>query len=175
MCLNHFNTATTLIEMMKDGPQYVRVTAGPRIGTIGRVLEVKSKYFSSHDYRLSVQGRKSFWVKGGILDHLKGYQGSTVYQIDRSVPQHHDLMGRVIEMGHTVLFPRSTEGAKVDMVLGTVKRISPKGTIYAKLFHNSQGSSQLASDLVRIGKPSSSLVIDTGTVDKVILAKLSQF
>lgn len=174
MCLNHFNTATTLIEMMKDGPQFVKVTVGPKSGTIGQVLEVRSKYFSSHDYRLSVQGRKSFWVKGGYLDHIRGYQGPTIYCVDHSIPRHHDLMGRMIDVGHTVLFPRSTEGAKVDMVMGTVKRISPKGTIYAKLFHNSQGPAHLESGLVRIGKPSSALVIDTGTVDKVVLAKLSQ-
>lgn len=175
MSLNHFNAATTLIEMMKDGPQFVEVILGPKIGTIGQVTEVRSKYYSAHDYRIAVKGHKAFWIKGHSLKHLQGYRGPTRYLIDRSIPRHFDIMGRKIEIGHTVLFPRITDGAKVDMVMGTVKRISEKGTIYAKLFHNSQGQEYLTSDLVRIGKPCRAMIIDNGTVDQVLLAKLSQF
>jgi hypothetical protein len=83
-------------------------------------------------------------------------------------------MGREIEVGHTILFPRGTEGARVDMVMGTVKKISSKGAIYALLFKNSQGG-DLVDGLVRVGKPGSAMIIDKGTVDQVLLAKLSKF
>lgn len=174
MSLNNFNTATYLIKSMESGPQYVRVTAGPREGTVGRVMSVRSKYFSSHDYQLAVKGRRSFWMKGSDLEHVEDWKGGTHYAVCHDTPSHHDLMGRTIEVGQTILFPRGTEGARVDMVMGTVKKISDKGAIYAKLFKSGQGN-EVGSELVRVGKPNSAMIISKDLGDHVMLAKLASF
>ena len=174
MSLNDFKTATTLIKAMEDGPQYVRVTAGSRIGTIGRVMMVRTKYYSAHDYQLAVKGRRSFWMKGSDLEHLPNHRSGTHYIVNHETPTYNDLMGRRIEVGQTILFPRGCEGARVDMVMGTVRRISNKGAIYAKLFKSGQGN-DLGDGLVRVGKPGSAMIIDKGTTDQVMLAKLAAF
>jgi hypothetical protein len=172
MSLNNYQTAMGLLKAMEDGPQYAKVIAGPRAGTIGRVMQVSSKYYSAHEYRLSVKGKRPFWVKGSFLEHLVNWAGGTFFAEDKATPFYNDLMGRRIEIGHTILFPRGTEGARVDMVMGTVKQISEKGTIYAKLFKSGQGNEDVLSALVRVGKPSSAMIIDNGTVNQVMLAKL---
>jgi hypothetical protein len=174
MNLNNYHAATSLIKSMEDGPQFVRIISGVREGTVGRVVSVRSKYYSAHDYQLSVNGRRSFWMKGSELEHLADWKGGTHFVEDReTTPRFNDLMGRTIEIGHTILFPRGTEGARVDMVMGTVKKISDKGAIYAKLFKSAQGNK--AGDLVRVGKPTSAMILDGGTVNQVMLAKLSMF
>lgn len=174
MSLNNHHSAMALIKAMDTGPQFVRITAGSRKGTVGRVMEVRSKYYSAHDYQLAVRGRRAFWVKGSELEHLGDWKGGTHYANNPATPTYHDLMGRQIEVGHTILFPRGTEGARVDMVMGTVRKISEKGTIYARLFKSGQGN-EVSNDLVRVGKPSSAMILDKGTVDQVMLAKLSMF
>jgi hypothetical protein len=171
MNLNNYQAAMSLIASMEDGPQFVRVIAGLREGTVGRVMSVRSKYYSAHDYQLAVGTRRGFWIKGSELEHLPNWKGGTHFAEDPETPRFNDLMGRTIEIGHTIIFPRGTEGARVDMVMGTVKKISDKGTIYAKLFKSAQGNT--ATDLVRVGKPASAMILDKGTVDQVMLAKLS--
>jgi len=173
MNLNNYNAAMTLIKGMEDGTQFVRVTAGLREGTVGRVVSVRSKYYSAHDYQIAVTGRRSFWMKGSELEHLEDWKGGTRYSEVTEIPRHHDLMGRTIEIGHTILFPRGTEGARVDMVMGTVHKISDKGAIYAKVFKSVKGENLSAS--IRVGKPNSAMIIDRGTVDQVMLAKLTNF
>jgi hypothetical protein len=174
MSLNNFNSATYLIKAMEDGAQYVRVVAGPREGTVGRVMSVRSKYYSAHDYQLAVKGRRSFWMKGSDLEHLENWHGGTHYAKNSETPTFNDLMGRRLEVGQTILFPRGTEGARVDMVMGTVRKISDKGAIYAKLFKSGHGN-ELDDCLVRVGKPGSAMIIDKGTADQVMLAKLAAF
>ena len=175
MSLNNYHTAMCLLKAMEDGAQFVRVTAGPREGTVGRVMQVNSKYFSAHEYQIAVKGKRPFWVKGSSLEHLEGWAGGTHFAEDKSTPTYHDLMGRTIEVGHTILFPRGTEGARVDMVMGTVRRISDKGAIYAKLFKSGQGNEEHVGRAVRVGKPNSAMILDKGTVDQVVMAKLSMF
>lgn len=174
MSLNNFNTATSLIKAMESGAQYVRVTAGPRKGTVGRVMSVKSKYYSAHDYQLAVKGRRSFWMKGSDLEHLEDWKGGTHHARNDETPTFNDLMGREIEVGHTLVFSRrANETSGSEMVMGTVRKISSKGAIYAKLFHSSQGG--VDTSLVRVGKPGSAMIIDKGTTDQVMLAKLAAF
>lgn len=172
MNLNNFHAATTVIESMKEGPQYVRVIAGPREGTVALVMSVHSKYYSAHDYQVSVKGRRSFRMKGSDLEHLPEWGGGTHFAHNDETPTYNDLMGRTIEVGHTILFPRGTEGARVDMVMGTVRKISDKGAIYARLFKSGQGN-EIGKKLVRVAKPNSAMILDKGTVDQVLLAKLS--
>lgn len=174
MSLNNYNSATHLIKSMESGAQYVKVTAGPRAGSVGRVMSVRSKYYSAHDYQLAIKGRRSFWMKGSDLIHLPNHRGGTHYSHNRETPTYNDLMGRTIDVGHTILFPRGTEGARVDMVMGTVRKISDKGAIYAKLFKSGQGN-EVADELVRVGKPGSAMIIDKGALDQVVLAKLAAF
>jgi len=174
MSLNNYNAATNLIKSMEDGAQYVRVVAGPREGTVGRVMSVRSKYYSAHDYQLAVNGRRSFWMKGSDLEHLSNWRGGTHFSNNPQTPVYNDLLGRRLEVGQTILFPRGTEGARVDMVMGTVKKISDKGAIYAKLFKSGQGN-ELEDGLVRVGKPGSAFIIDKGAADQVMLAKLAAF
>lgn len=174
MSLNNFNTATSLMKAMEAGAQYVRVTAGPRKGTVGRVMAVKTKYYSAHDYQLAVKGRRSFWMKGSDLEHLEDWKGGTSHSRCDETPTFNDLMGRQIEVGHTLVFSRrASETSGSEMVMGTVRKISDKGAIYAKLFHSSQGG--VDSSLVRVGKPGSAMIIDKGTTDQVMLAKLAAF
>lgn len=175
MSLNNYHTAMGLLKAMEEGAQFVRVTAGPREGTVGRVMQVTSKYYSAHEYQIAVKGKRPFWVKGSSLEHLENWRGGTHFAEDKTTPSYNDLMGRTIEIGHTILFPRGTEGARVDMVMGTVKKISDKGTIYARLFKSGQGNEEVLSALVRVGKPNSAMILDKGTVDQVMLAKLMSF
>jgi hypothetical protein len=174
MNLNHFKAASSLIESMKAGPQYVKITAGPRENTIGRVMSVRSKYYSAHDYQLSVAGRRSFWAKGSDLEHLRNHTGGTHYAYNGETPVYNDLMGRRLEVNQTILFPRGTEGARVDMVMGTIQKVSARGAIYARLFKSGQGN-DLHEGMVRVGKPGSAMIIDRGTMDTVLLAKLAAF
>lgn len=174
MSLNNYQTAMSLLKAMEDGPQFVRVTAGPREATVGRVMEVSSKYYSAHEYKIAVKGKRPFWVKGSNLEHLENWRSGTHFAEDKSTPTYHDLMGRTIEINHTILFPRGTEGARVDMVMGTVKKISDSGAIYARLFKSGQGN-ECSGSLVRVGKPNSAMILDKGTVDQVMLAKLTSF
>lgn len=173
MNLNMHQSAMTLLKAMEEGPQFVRVTAGPRVGTVGRVMQVNSKYYSAHEYQVAVKGKRPFWVKGSHLEHLANWRGGTHFAEDKTTPTYNDLMGRTIEVGHTILFPRGTDGARVDMVMGTVRRISNKGAIYARLFKSGQGNDDIKGALVRVGKPTSAMILDKGTVDQVMLAKLS--
>lgn len=172
MSLNNYHTAMGLLKAMEDGSQFVRVTAGPREGTVGRVIQVNSKYYSAHEYQIAVKGKRPFWVKGSSLEHLENWGGGTHFAEDKTTPAYNDLMGRTICIGQTILFPRGTEGARVDMVMGTVKKISEKGTIYARLFKSGQGN-EVLSELVRVGKPNSAMILDNGTVNQVMIAKLT--
>lgn len=174
MCLNNHPTAIKLLAAMEDGPQFVRVIAGSREGTVGRVMQVNSKYYSAHEYQIAVKGKRPFWVKGSYLEHLTDWQGGTHFAQDNTTPSYNDLMGRAIEVGHTILFPRGADGARVDMVMGTVRKISDKGTIYARLFKSGMGA-ELSGELVRVGKPTSAMILDNGTVNQVMLAKLASF
>lgn len=175
MSLNNFNTATALIKAMESGAQYVRVVAGPREGSVGRVMQVTSKYYSAHEYQISIKGKRAFWVKGSDLEHLPDWRGGTHYARNDETPSYNDLMGRRIEVGHTLVFSRrSGENGSSDMVMGTVKKISDKGAIYTKLFMSSQDGG-CSSTLVRVGKPGSAMIIDKGTTDQVMLAKLAAF
>lgn len=174
MSLNNYNSAMFLIKAMEAGAQYVKVVAGPREGTVGRVMSVRSKYYSAHDYQVAVKGRRSFWMKGSDLEHLENWRGGTHYAMNRETPVFNDLMGRRIEVGQTILFPRGTEGARVDMVMGTVRKISDKGAIYAKLFKSGHGN-EIDDGLVRVGKPGSAMIIDKGTATQVMMAKLAAF
>ena len=172
MPLNDYNAATSLIKAMEDGAQYVRIVAGPRAGSVGRVLSVRSKYYSLHEYNLHIQGRRNFWMKGSELTHLKSWSGGTHLLVNKETPVFNDLMGRPIEVGHVVFFPRSIEGARMDQVIGTVKKIGDKGSIYVKLFKSATDGHDM-DGLVRIGKPSSAVVIDKNTVNMVLLAKMT--
>jgi len=175
MSLNYYQAAMDLLKAMTDGPQFVRVTAGPREGTVARVMQVNSKYYSAHEFQITVKGKRPFWIKGSMLEHLTDWAGGTHFNEDKTTPSYNDLMGRTIEVGHTILFPRGTEGARVDMVMGTVRKISDKGTIYAKLFKSGQGNNEVEGAVVRVGKPSSAMILDKGTVDQVMLAKLTSY
>jgi len=169
--LNNYHAAMGLIKAMEDGSQFVKIIAGTRLGTVGRVLQINSKYYSAHEFQIEVKGKRPFWIKGSHLEHLENWQGGTHFAQDNTTPSYNDLMGRKIEIGHTILFPRGTDGARVDMVMGTVKRISKTGAIYAVLFKSGQGN-DVKKTPVRVGKPTSSMIIDKGTVDQVMLAKL---
>lgn len=172
MSLNDYNSASQLITAMNDNPQFVRVIAGEREGTVGRVEEVRAKYYSVYDYKILVKDRRSFWINGSNLEHLEGFEGNTCWIVNRETPVYNDLTGRRIELGHTLLFPRAMEGGRIETVIGTVQKISPKGTIYAKIFMNSQ-MNQAYNQTVRVGKPSSTVILDNNTINQVMLAKLS--
>lgn len=176
MSLDSYNSASFIREGMEHTSVFVRVTAGPKAGTVARVSDIRQKYFSAHDYHLAVKGRRRFWMKGADLEYLPNHDGSTIYIQDFETPEHNDLMGRRIDVGHVLLFPRSIiAGAKVEMVLGTVSKISAKGAIYAKLFKGSQGGEIASNALVRVGKPSSAMIFDKNTQDQIMLAKLQSW
>ena len=172
MSLNEYDAATSLIKAMENGAQYVRIVSGTREGSVGRVLSVRSKYFSLHEYNLHIQGRRNFWIKGSELTHLKNWTGGTHIVINNETPVFNDLMGRPIEIGHVIFFPRSVEGARMDQVMGTVKKIGDKGSIYVKLFKSASDGHDM-DGMVRVGKPSSAVILDRNTVDMVLLAKMT--
>jgi hypothetical protein len=173
MSLNQYKNASQLIEAMEGGSQYVRVSAGNKRDSVGRVVEVRSRYYSAHDYLLDFgKGNRKCWFKGSEVEYLEGYQGHPRLCKNDEQPVHNDLMGRPIEVGVTILFPRSGD-AGMDMVMGTVRKISDKGAIYAKLFKSGDGD--LPNKLVRVGKPNSAMIMANDTMNQVLMAKLAAF
>lgn len=174
--LSHFNAAAFLTDNMKVGPQYVRVNKGPRAGTIGMVTEIRAKYFSEHEYQLACKGRKRFWVKGKDLSHVADHNGEThfIHNTEYEVI-HTDMMGKQLTEGQVVMFHRTMEGCgQVEMVLGTIKKVQKNGIVYAKLFKAAR-STELPRGLVKIGVPASTMVMDKGVMNDVLIAKMQMF
>jgi hypothetical protein len=174
--LSQYNAAAFLTGNMKVGPQYVRVTRGPRAGTIGMVTEIRAKYFSEHHYQIACKGRKRFWVKGQDLAHVADHHGETNYIHDADYKvTHTDMMGKELQTGQVIMFHRSMEGCgQVELVLGTIKKIQNNGTIYAKLFKAAR-SEELPNSLVKVGVPASTMVMDKGVMNDVLIAKMQAF
>lgn len=170
--LSHFNAASHLTSGMAVGPQFVRIMSGPRSGTIGRVSEIRMKYYSAHEYKIACTGRRAFWVKGEDLEHLPGYTGETEFvKNDDYQVTHTDMMGKELSVGQTIMFTRVATGA-ADMCMGTIQKITKTGVVYAKVFKMAR-EEELPTALVKVGVPASSIVIDRGTVDNILLAKLA--
>jgi hypothetical protein len=172
MSLNSYNTASFVREGMANSEVYARVISGPRAGTVARIVDIRQKYYSAHDYRLSVKGRRRFWVSGGDLERVSNPTGETVYVRDNTAPTHEDMMGRTIAVGQVLLFARKPSSTgKVEMVIGTVHSVSDTGVVYVRIFKGSKGDTASGS-LVRVAKPVESMIMDRNTPDQVMLSKL---
>ncbi len=174
--LSQYNAAAFLTDGMKVGPQYVRVTNGPKAGTVGMVTEIRAKYFSAHEYQISCKGRKRFWMKGEDLAHVLNHNGETHYVQDTAYEvKRFDMMGKEFEVGQIIMFHRTVEGCgQVEMAIGTVKRIQKSGAVYAKLFKTAR-SNEVPKDLVKVGTPSSSMIMSKGVMNEVLMAKLTAY
>lgn len=174
MDLQTYTTAASIKEQTSTSVVYARVIKGRRQGTVGRIIDVRSPYYSQHFYRLSVTGKRPFWVKDEVLELLTDWQGETQYCFDRdSVPTHKDMMGRDITLGSVLVFPRLITSGSVEMIMGTVRRISDSGTIYVAPFRNSDRDSPEKE--VSVGKPHRSTIIDKDTINQIMLTKMSVF
>lgn len=174
--LSQYNAAAFLTDNMKVGPQFVRVTRGPRAGTIGMVTEIRAKYFSEHEYQIACKGRKRFWVKGKDLIHVADHSGETQFVQNANYEvKHNDMMGKELQVGQVIMFHRTLEGCgQVELVLGTIKRLQKSGTVYARLFKAAR-SGELPRNLVKVGVPASTLVMDKGVMNDVLIAKMQAF
>lgn len=170
--MNRYETAKFVTANMAVAPQFARVASGARAGTVGRIVEVRSKYWSEQEYRLAVKGRRRFWVKGETLELLEGHIEGTCYIEDKSTPIYKDTLGRELSLDQTVIFPRSADGALVEMVMGTIKKISDKGALYVRPFKIGD-KTVTSSDLIRLACPNRALIIDKMTATEVMLAKLA--
>ena len=175
MSLNDYNTAQTLSLVIAKKAQYVKIITGERAGSIGRIVEVKSKFFSQHDYRIKIEGRKEFWQSGATLELLENHNGETVFVKNTVIPTKVDFMGREITTGVVLLVPRTNSENSVEMVLGTVKRISPSGAIYVRPIKmgNEIVSSEDNVNDIRVGAPDRAMVMDRDTVQGIVMMKLS--
>ncbi len=168
--MNQYEIAKFVTENMAVSPQFARISMGQRAGTVGRIVEVRSKYYSEHEYRLAVKGRRRFWVKGDDLQLLEDHQEGTQYMEDQTTPVFTDTMGRELVLDQTVIFPRSADGA-LEMVMGTIKKISTKGALYVRPFKIGQ-KMNVPKDLIRLACPNRALILDKSTVTEVMLTKL---
>ena len=171
MTLNAFENATALIQAMEHGPQYARVISGNRIGSIGRVMQVRTKYYSVHDYQLHIQGRRKFWIKGNEITHLQHYSGETTYCYQQQSVNQKDLLGRELEIGQSVLFSKTID-SKQTQVIGTIRRITDAGAVYVTIFHSGSNDHNSSKE-IRLGKPQNSVIIDKNTVDMTLLVKMA--
>lgn len=174
--LSQYAAAAFMTDSMKVGPQYVRVTRGPRAGTVAMVTEVRSKYFSEHEYQLACKGKRRFWAKGKDLAHVSGHDGRTHFVRDEDYTvTHTDMMGKTLEIGQVIMFHRTVEGCgQVELVLGTIKRVEKNGTLYAKLFKAAR-SSELPDSLVKVGVPASTMVMTKDVMNDILMAKMTAF
>lgn len=174
MDLQHYNTATSIKEEITTGKVYARVTSGTRAGSVGQIVDVRSPYYSQHFYRIAIKGKRPFWLNAEKLELLQDWQGETSYNKITETPAYKDMLGRVIEVGQTVTFPRLITSGSVEMVMGTVKRISESGALYVKAFLKSDNE-DCDNREIRIGTPNRAMIVDRNTVDQVLLAKMSIF
>lgn len=170
--MNSYETAKFVTANMAVAPQFARIAEGSRAGTVGRIVDVRSKYWSEQEYRLSVKGRRRFWVKGIHLELLKDHTEGTSFMEDKTTPIYTDTLGRELSLDQTVIFPRSADGALVEMVMGTIKRISDKGALYVRPFKIGK-KTVVSSDLIRLACPDRAIIIDKMTATEVMMAKLS--
>lgn len=174
MDLQHYDTATSIKEDVANGTFYVRVTSGNRQGSVARIIDVRSPYYSQHFYRLEIKGRKAFWINADKLEFIANHDGETHYNKVTETPTHNDMLGREIQVGQTVSFPRMITSGSVEMIMGTVKRISASGSVYVKAFLKSDNE-ECSNAEVRIGTPNRAMILDRSTVDSIMLAKMSVF
>lgn len=171
MNLQHYDTATSLKASVVELEVFARITGGTRQGSVGKIIDVKSPFFSQHFYRIDITGKRPFWVDGSDLEVLMNYQGETQYVKVEETPTYQDMLGRDISVGNTVSFPRLITGGSVEMIMGTVRRISKGGALYVKPFMIS-GKQDCDAGEVRIGTPSRAMILDRDTVDEILMAKL---
>lgn len=174
MDLQHYDTANSIKEEGANGTFFARVTKGNRTGSVGRIIDVKSPYYSQHFYRLEIKGRRPFWLNAEKLEFLPNYDGDTIYNKITETPTHNDMLGREIQVGQTVSFPRMITSGSVEMIMGTVRRISESGAVYVKAFLKSDNEECSKGD-IRIGTPNRAMILDRNTVDSIMLAKMSVF
>lgn len=172
--MNRYDIANFVRTNMDSAPQFARIIKGARSGTVGRIVEVNSPYFSEHHYRLAVAGRRRFWVKGEHLELLENHEQGTSFMLNTETPVYKDTLGRELGLDQTVIFPRATSGATVEMVMGTIKSISPKGAIYVRAFKLGSGQAP-TSALIRLACPERALILDKMTVTEVMVAKMQSF
>lgn len=171
--LNNYEMATSLKEEVATSNTFARIVSGRRAGTVGRITDVRTLYFSDHEYRIRVQGRKQFWVKGSQLQLEFDHDGSTSFVEDTTtIPQYSDLQGRELRRGQTVVYPHFDVDAGVQMVMGTICKVSDSGTLYMKPF-NINGELGGDSKLIRLNVPRRAMIVDRQTVDVTMMAKLS--
>lgn len=174
MDLQHYDNATAIKEDVANGTFFARVTKGNRTGSVARIIDVKSPYYSQHFYRLEIKGRRPFWLNADKLEFVANHTGETTYVKVDETPKHIDMLGREIEVGQTVSFPRMITSGSVEMIMGTVRRISRSGSVYVKAFLKSDKEECSNAD-IRIGTPNRAMILDRSTVDSIMLAKMSVF
>ena len=169
--MNRYETAKFVTEKLANQPMFARIATGARSGTVGQVIGVRSKFYSDHEYQLQVDGRRGFWVKGDHVEFTDTCEG-TVFVEDKTTPTFQDTLGRDLALDQTIIFPRTgTEGSAVEMVMGTIKRISAKGVLYVRAFKTGNQATS-SSELIRVACPDRALILDKMTVTEVMLAKM---
>ena len=174
MDLQHYDNATSIKEDVANGTFFARVTKGNRAGSVARIIDVKSPFYSQHFYRLEIKGHRPFWLNADKLEFVENHTGETHYNKVTETPTHTDMLGREIQVGQTVSFPRMITSGSVEMIMGTVRRISETGSVYVKAFLKSDNEEYGQTD-IRIGTPNRAMILDRSTVDSIMLAKMSVF
>jgi hypothetical protein len=171
--LNNYEIATALKDEVATTDTFVRIVSGRRTGTIGKITDVRTLYFSDHEYQISVKGRKRFWAKGSVLKLEHKFTGDTCFVEDTTtIPQHTDLQGRELHRGQTIVYPHFVSGAGIQMVMGTINKVSKTGTLYMKPF-SIDGKIDCEAHSMRVSVPGRAMIIDRQTVDVAMMAKLS--
>jgi hypothetical protein len=168
--MNQYQTAKFVTERFENEAMYARVAGGAREGTVGRIVGVRSKYYSEPEYRLIVSGRRAFWVKGTQVEMTQ--DNTTRFIENKLTPKYQDTLGRDLELDQTIIFPRmGSNGEAVVMVIGTIKRISDKGALYVRAFKvgNKLG---VVDELMRVACPDRALILDKATLTELMLSKM---
>ncbi len=174
MSLNQYEIAISVKDNLSLQNHYAKVVEGIRTGTIGKIINVRTKYYSDHEFQLAIEGRnRTFWISGNHLELLQNFTGMTNYSLSPPVQEKFvDSLGRIIELGHTITFPRMVSGGSIEIVFGTIRKVGPAGTLYAKLFMVN-GKINCESKIVRVAIPDRATILDKDTAQHVMVAKLS--
>jgi len=173
MILRFYQDAEVVKKRALEGDQYVRICWGPKRGSIARVVDVKHITYSNHNFRLYIQGKKHFWVKGKFLEYLPDYVGETKLVLAQEPPTLLDMMGKRITMGCIIVFYKllNTNATTMpELIIATVKGIKVNGHIVA---HPIKASGDWPSNEVIILRTAKCLIIDRNLISELLLCKLS--
>lgn len=148
---------------------FVRITAGQRKESVCRVISTRTGIEGRIDVQLHIPSKRKFWISSEYVDVLDNYDGPC-YLVIRDIKEGVvDIFGKTIKVGNIVSFPRVVNNS-LDLVVGVVSEITQNDVVYIEPKISS--GSIPSRRKVRVGKPSSVMVLDNTITD--VLHKINK-